>query len=126
MYIYIYKKKEYPSWFEVKTLQDFHNISFPVENQLTDELLNQFGITREKIIPPTPTPEEIIKEKQRSVRLKRDEYLLATDYTQLPDVPLSDKDKESYRQYREYLRTYTDKNKWWEQYPLTYEEWCNV
>lgn len=126
MYIYIYKEKEYNSWYSVKTLQDFHNVSFPIEEKLTDEILSQFGITRKNYTPPAPTPEQIVEEKQKTVRMKRDEYLLATDYSQLPDVPLSKTEKSSYKEYREYLRTYTDNDKWWEQYPKTYEEWKNV
>jgi hypothetical protein len=48
------------------------------------------------------------KEKVRLAleRLRRERNLLLkeTDWTQLPDVPLEQKEKKAYRKYREYLR----------------------
>jgi len=38
------------------------------------------------------------------IRAGRDELLAKSDWTQLPDAPLSDSDKEAYRQYRQALR----------------------
>ena len=68
---------------------------------------------------PEPTKEE----KQGNVRDIRNNYLLETDYTQLIDAPLSLDEKEKYREYRQYLRDYTDAPEWWKNDPKTFEEW---
>jgi hypothetical protein len=44
------------------------------------------------------------KQAWANLRLKRDEELRKTDYTQLADAPVSSKEKKFYRDYREYLR----------------------
>lgn len=69
---------------------------------------------------PTPPSEDELKAKVRAVR---DSYLLATDYTQLPDAPFTSEEKLQYAQYRQYLRDYTEGENWWLSNPKTFEEW---
>lgn len=51
---------------------------------------------------------ETIQEKLdvflQEIRYKRDELLLKSDFSQLPDVPLTSEQKKQYREYRQYLR----------------------
>lgn len=48
--------------------------------------------------------EERIKIQLQGIRLKRNEYLKETDWTQLPDSPFTSDQKHYYRKYRQYLR----------------------
>ena len=73
-----------------------------------------------KLPEPTPPSEDELKAKVRDVR---DSYLLATDYTQLPDAPFTPEQKAQYAEYREYLRNYTETEEWWLEKPKTFEEW---
>ena len=70
-------------------------------------------------LPPEPTTEE----KQAEVRGVRDSYLQSTDFTQLDDAPFTEDEKIEYREYRQYLRDYTNGQNWWEQNPKTFNEW---
>ena len=116
-YVYVYEGKYYTSWYDVKAL--FPTVSFPVEEELTDELLSQFEISR--FVPsPTPPSTDDLKSERRAMR---DRYLSATDYTQLPDAPLTSLVVDTYKAYRKYLREYTDSAKWWTADPKTIEEW---
>ena len=69
---------------------------------------------------PTPPSEDELKTQVRAVR---DSYLLATDYTQLPDAPFTAEQKAQYAQYRQYLRDYTETEEWWLENPKTFDEW---
>ena len=71
---------------------------------------------------PTPPSEDELKSRVRAVR---DSYLLATDYTQLPDAPFTPEEKAQYAEYRQYLRDYTETPNWWLENPKTFEEWLN-
>lgn len=73
-------------------------------------------------IPPEPQPptEEELKDK---VRMERNYLLSETDYTQLSDAPITEEDKAKYREYRQYLRDYTEQENWWLQNPDDYETW---
>lgn len=68
---------------------------------------------------PKPTTEDE-KEKVRAIRGL---YLQSTDWTQLSDVSISTDLKKQYKEYRKYLRDYTDKEEWWLENPLTFEDW---
>ena len=68
-------------------------------------------------------PQEPIEDKQKEVRAIRNDYLSKYDFTQLVDAPFTEQEKEKYAQYRQYLRDYTNQENWWEQNPLTFEEW---
>lgn len=66
-----------------------------------------------------PTEDEL---KQR-VRSVRNGYLQDTDFTQLSDVPFVTEEKFLYKQYREYLRNYTQKENWWLENPMDFNSW---
>ena len=69
--------------------------------------------------PPEPTEEE----KKEYVRSVRNGYLSGTDFTQLQDAPFTKEEKSKYREYRQYLRDYTEHENWREEEPKTFEEW---
>ena len=74
----------------------------------------------EAVNPPEPS----IEEKQSRVRAVRNQYLEQTDkYLSIPDFPITDEERDLYKQYRVYLRDYTVTRDWWEADPLTFEEW---
>ena len=68
-------------------------------------------------------PQEV---KEDEVRAVRNSYLQATDIYMLIDFPISEEEKENYKTYRVYLRNYTEQEDWWEEKPLTYEDWKQV
>ena len=68
---------------------------------------------------PEPTEDELKEEN----KAKRNILLIDTDYTQLPDSPLSEEEKEQYKEYRSYLRDYTKEENWWKESPKSYDEW---
>lgn len=74
-----------------------------------------------EIVVPTPTEYEL----KAQVRSVRDHYLQQYDFTQLPDTPFTELEKAQYAEYRQYLRDYTTLPSWWEQNPMTFEEWSN-
>ena len=68
-------------------------------------------------------PEKPVEIKQEEVRKVRNSYLEATDKYMIVDFPITDEERESYKAYRQYLRDYTTQEDWWENEPMTYEEW---
>ena len=57
------------------------------------------------VVNVTPSEEEVRKNKLKSeIRMIRDQYLVMTDFTQLPDAPISDASKLDFRNFREQLR----------------------
>ena len=70
-------------------------------------------------------PEPLVEEMQSKVRAIRDTYLQHYDFTQLPDAPFTEEEKAKYADYRQYLRDYTTLPNWWEQNPMTFEEWSD-
>ena len=73
----------------------------------------------ESVNPPEPTVEEL----QAAVREVRNGYLQATDIYMIADFPISEAERNQYKAYRQYLRDYTQSENWWENLPLTFEEW---
>ena len=58
---------------------------------------------------------EVEKVQQESVREFRNQLLLATDWTQGEDSPLSTNKKEKYKEYRQKLRDITkESGVWWD------------
>lgn len=76
---------------------------------------------REYIIVDNPNP--TIEELQADIRKKRDTMLTATDKYMLSDFPITDADRELMKQYRAYLRDYTNDDNWWLVGPLDYDGW---
>ena len=72
--------------------------------------------------PYVPTDDEL----KAQVRSVRNQYLEQTDKVMLVDYPISDEERELYKQYRVYLRDYTLSENWWEHSPMTFEEWKSL
>lgn len=85
-------------------------------------IIEDKGDYLESVNPPAPTTEE----KQAAVREVRNGYLQATDIYMIADFPISEEDRGSYKLYRMYLRNYTQEPNWWEENPVSYEEWHHV
>ena len=68
-------------------------------------------------------PEKPVEELQAQVRAVRNRYLEQTDKFMIADYPITDDERELYRQYREYLRTYPECQDWYKANPKTYDEW---
>ena len=67
--------------------------------------------------------DEATEQKKAEVRAVRNQYLEQTDKYMITDYPISDDERELYRQYRVYLRTYPECRDWYKANPKTYEEW---
>ena len=67
--------------------------------------------------------DEAIEQKKAEVRAVRNQYLEQTDKFLIADYPITDEERELYKQYRTYLRDYTLSENWWESNPLKFEEW---
>ena len=68
---------------------------------------------------PLPADDEL---KYR-VREIRDNALEQTDKYMISDFPITDTDRETMKQYRQYLRDYTKSDYWWERLPMTFDEY---
>ncbi len=82
-------------------------------------IIEDKGDYLESVNPPAPS----VEEKQAAVREVRNGYLQATDKYMIEDFPISEEDRGSYKLYRMYLRNYTQEQNWWEENPLTFEDW---
>ena len=68
--------------------------------------------------------EKTQEEKENEIRAIRNFYLFETDkFLSVPDFPITEEEREKYRDYRQYLRDYTKEEEWYEQQPMTFEEW---
>ena len=72
--------------------------------------------------PHVPTEDEL----KAQVRSVRNRYLEQTDKCMLVDYPITDEERELYKQYRVYLRTYPECRDWYKANPKTYEEWKSL
>ena len=67
---------------------------------------------------------EAIEQKKTEVRAVRNQYLEQTDKFMITDYPISDDERELYKQYRAYLRDYTDSSEdWFEHDPMSFDDW---
>ena len=71
-------------------------------------------------------PEKPVEEKEAEVRAVRNQYLEQTDKFMITDYPITNDERELYKQYREYLRTYPECQDWYKANPKTYEEWKSL
>lgn len=70
---------------------------------------------------------EAIEQRKQEVRSIRNHYLEQTDkYLSVSDFPITDEERELYKQYRVYLRTYPECRDWYKANPKTYEEWKSL
>lgn len=76
-------------------------------------------------IEPTPVPEPTQEGKEQAVRNERNLRLAYTDWTQLPDAPLTAEQKAAYAEYRQALRDVPAQDGFPENvdWPMTFEEW---
>lgn len=99
-----------------------HGTSFEEDvtarKMLGDKLMRFFVIGNEPK-PYIPTEDEL----KAQVRAVRNQYLEQTDKVMLVDYPITDEERELYKQYRTYLRDYTLTDNWWESNPQKFEEW---
>lgn len=68
-------------------------------------------------------PEKTIEQKEAEVRAVRNQYLEQTDKFMIVDYPITDDERELYKQYRVYLRDYTLSENWWEHSPKDFSTW---
>ena len=68
-------------------------------------------------------PEKPTEQKEAEVRAVRNQYLKQTDEFMIVDYPITDDERELYKQYRTYLRDYTLSENWQESNPLKFKEW---
>ena len=66
---------------------------------------------------------EAIEQKKDDVRAVRNQYLEQTDKYMITDYPISDDERELYKQYRVYLRTYPETEGWYENPPKDFSTW---
>lgn len=71
-------------------------------------------------------PEKPTEQKEADVRAVRNQYLEQTDKYMITDYPITNEERELYKQYRTYLRDYTLSENWWEHSPMTFEEWKSL
>lgn len=60
-----------------------------------------------------PSASEVSEAKLADLRMKRDAALAASDWTQMPDSPLSDSDKQAWATYRQALRDLPEAGDTW-------------
>ena len=82
-------------------------------------IIEDKGDCLEAVNPPEPS----IEDKQARVRAVRNQYLQQTDKFMIVDYPITDDERELYKQYRVYLRTYPECRDWYKANPKTYDEW---
>ena len=70
--------------------------------------------------------DEAIEQRKEEVRAVRNQYLEQTDKFMITDYPITDEERELYKQYRTYLRTYPECRDWYKANPKTYEEWKSL
>lgn len=69
------------------------------------------------------TSDPAIEQYKEQVRAVRNRYLEQTDKFMIADYPITDEERELYKQYRTYLRDYTLSENWWESEPQKFEKW---
>ena len=83
------------------------------------KVIEDKGDYLEAVNPPEPS----IEDKQVQVRSVRNQYLEQTDKFMIVDYPITDEERELYKQYRTYLRDFTVVENWWNAPILTFDEW---
>ncbi len=94
----------------------YDKVEEDTEHQLSDYVHcdGQFVLT---------VSDEAIEQHKEQIRQVRNQYLEQTDKYMITDYPITDDERELYKQYRTYLRDYTLSESWWEHSPMTFEEW---
>lgn len=98
-------------------LLEYHYIEEDLEHTLEDYISTEDGFVLR-------TSERGVEELKVLVRNQRDWLLEDSDKRMLEDFPLTEVERESWKAYRQYLRNIPESGEgWWQQSPLTYEEW---
>ena len=97
-------------------LMNYDSLEEDTEHQVSDYIHcdGQFVLT---------VSDEAIEQRKEEVRAVRNMYLEQTDKYMIADYPITDDERELYRQYREYLRAYPECRDWYKANPKTYDEW---
>ena len=97
-------------------LMNYESLEEDTEHQLSDYIYcdGQFVLT---------VSDEAIEQRKDQVRSVRNQYLEQTDKYMITDYPITEEERELYKQYREYLRTYPECQDWYKANPKTYDEW---
>lgn len=89
----------------------------------TQTALQAWGLTEEE------QKQADLENKQKSVRAVREQYFIEfVDWYQSKPLlwdEMTEEEKKDIADYRKYLMDYTKEESWWEQNPLTFEEWKN-
>ena len=96
-------------------VENNHNKGYDIKE--TETALEAWWLTAEE------QEEANLKNKKEQVREVRNSYLEASDKYMIVDFPISDKEREEYKSYRQYLRDYTSQSEWWKVNPLRFDEW---
>ena len=94
----------------------YDSVEEDTEHQLSDYIHcdGQFVLT---------VSDEAIEQRKEQVRAVRNQYLEQTDKYMITDYPITDEERELYKQYREYLRTYPECQDWYENPPKDFSTW---
>ena len=94
-----------------------------VEEDTEHQLSDYIQVNDEYVLTSS---DEAIEQKKAQVRSVRNQYLKQTDEFMIVDYPITDEERELYKQYREYLRTYPECRDWYKANPKTYYEWKSL
>ena len=100
-------------------LMNYDSLEEDTEHQLSDYVHcdGQFVLT---------VSDEAIEQRKKEVRAIRNQYLEQTDKFMIADYPITDEERELYKKYRVYLRTYPECIDWYKANPKTFEEWKSL
>ncbi len=71
-------------------------------------------------------PEKPIELQKSEKRAERDTVLQSTDVFMLPDYPITEEEREAYKQYRQYLRDLPSDEAFPNVVIQTFDEWKNI
>ena len=91
-----------------------------VEEDLEHSISDYMQINGEYVLTSS---DEAIEQRKEQVRSVRNQYLEQTDKYMITDYPISDEERELYKQYREYLRTYPECQDWYKNPPKDFSTW---
>lgn len=100
-----------------------HGTSFEEDveaRKMLGDKLMRFFVIGDEPKPYVPTEDEL----KAQVRAVRNQYLEQTDKYMIVDYPITDDERELYKQYREYLRDYPDSSEdWFKHEPMSLADW---
>ena len=96
-------------------VENNHNKGYDIKE--TETALEAWGLTAEE------QAQKELDDKKASVRGVRNSYLADTDLYMIVDFPITEEERNLYKEYRQYLRDYTQGESWWEENPMGFEEW---